>query len=86
MNRAPLALVYVRSLNEWRAAQTANSLRGCEVEAAILLRPVSDEERTALRVSLGRKELLFDLSQSLDEATTNLLKHWGLPVPGKYRP
>lgn len=83
MNRAPLALVFDIYLREWRAAQTAEQCRGHSYQAVLFLRKPAPEELTLVEAGLSSPELVFDLGTVMHEHYTNILKGWGIPIPGE---
>ena len=79
MNRAPLALCFIRHLMEWRAAQTADQCRGHAYEAVILCREASPDEVANLAAGLTSPKIFTTLGSLGD--LEEKLKHWGIPSP-----
>ena len=79
MNRAPLALCFVRHLKEWRAVQTADQCRGHAYEAVILCRKASKDEVSVLAAGLTLPKIFTTLGSLGD--LEEKLKHWDIPSP-----
>lgn len=80
-NRAPLALVYIAYLKEWRAVQTARSSRGLQAEAVIYLREPTAEEKSVLEQVCLKTDLHFHLGDLLLGAPEEALSAWAIPLP-----
>jgi len=90
-NRPPLALLYIRHLDEWRSVQTERSVRGVVYEAVILLRSPSDQELHSLSAGLSshrstEPRLLWMGAPRFYEALQQLREQYGIPHPCQFDP
>jgi hypothetical protein len=76
MNRLPLAICYIRRLNEWRAVQTSQAARGHDYEAILVLRKASEEDLQVLYAGLVEPKI--KLNDHLDD---DVLSRWDIPSP-----
>jgi hypothetical protein len=75
MNRTPIALCYVRRLNEWRACQTPAQARGHEYEAILFLRwDIAESAKATLLAGLTSPKIIVNEGHEA-------LAEWGIPSP-----